>query len=174
MLREAYKRLTGDQAAAAYQSEEMVDKRVREMLDMEDPDLIWDLRMNNKGRPEEYTEFLEECKKYIDGVAQTAVDDRRHDQVQTEDDGSQVVVTHLATALSVPELHKTVSSRVAEGTAVPSQQWLQLQFWPRRTTSAVSRYFTGKLKLKFMVQARQFRKNHVDSHYASALFRYEK
>ena len=61
-----------------------------------------------------------------------------------------------------------------QGTPIPSKQWLRLQFWPRRSTSAVSRYFTGKLKLKFMVQARQFRKNHVDSHYASALFRYEK
>ena len=174
ILREVYKRLTGDKSAASYESEEMVDKRVREMLDMEDPDLIWDLRVNNEGRPEEFATFLEECKNYIDGVAQTAVDDRRHDDVQTESDGSQEVITHLATALSVPELHKSVSARVPEGTAIPSQQWLRLQFWPRRTTSAVSRYFSGKLKLKFMVQARQFRKEHIDSHYASALFRYEK
>ena len=174
ILREVYKRLTGDKSAASYESEEMVDKRVREMLDMEDPDLIWDLRVNNEGRPEEFATFLEECKNYIDGVAQTVVDDRRHDDVQTESDGSQEVITHLATALSVPELHKSVSARVPEGTAIPSQQWLRLQFWPRRAASVVSRYFSGKLKLKFMVQARQFRKEHIDSHYASALFRYEK
>ena len=28
--------------------------------------------------------------------------------------------------------------------------------------------------MKFMIQARQFRKSHIDAHYASALFRYEK
>ena len=174
ILREAYKRLTGDSSAASYESEEIVDKRVRDMLDMEDPDLIWDLRVNNQGRPEEFSAYLEECKKYIDGVAQTAVDDRRHDDVQTENDGSHEVITHLDMALSVPALHKDVVTHLPEETAIPSQQWWRLQFWPRRTSSAVSRYFIGKLKLKFMVQARQFRKEHIDSHYASALFRYEK
>ena len=174
VLHKSYKRLTRDKSSASYESEEMVNIRAREVLDMEDPDLIWDLRVNNRGRPEEYSVFLEECKKYIEGVAQTAVDDRRHDDVQTEGDGSQEVITHLATALSVPELHKSVVARKPEGTPVPSQQWLRLQFWPRKTTNAASRYFTGKLKLKFMVQARQFRKNHVDSHYVSALFRYQK
>ena len=152
----------------------MVDKQVREMLEMEDPDLIWDLRVNNQGRPEASSVFLEECKKYIDSVAQTVIDDRRHDNVQTENYRSPEVITHLATALSVPELHKAVFARIPEGTAIPSQQWLRLQFWPRRTTSAVPRYFTGKLKLKCMVQVRQFRKKHGDSLYASALFRYEK
>ena len=164
ILQEAYKRLTGDKSAVSYESEEMVNK-----LDMEDPDLIWDLRVNNQGRPEEFSVFLDECKNYVDGVVQTAVAD-----VQADNDGSQEVITHPATASSVPELHKAVVAGIPEGTAIPSQQWLRLQFWPRRTTRAVSRYFTGKLKLKFMVQARQFRKKHVDSHYASALFRYEK
>ena len=35
-------------------------------------------------------------------------------------------------------------------------------------------YFTGRLKVKFVIQARQFRQSHIDCHYASALFRYEK
>ena len=50
----------------------------------QDPDLIWDLRVNNNGRPVEYTQFLEECQKYIDGVLETAVDERRHDQTVEE------------------------------------------------------------------------------------------
>ena len=54
----------------------MVDKRVREMLDMENPDLIWDLQVNIQCSPEEFSVFLEECKKYIDGTAHTTVDDR--------------------------------------------------------------------------------------------------
>ena len=53
-------------------------------------------------------------------------------------------------------------------------QWLRLQFWPRNLGYASSKHYTGHLKLKFMVQARQFRQSHVDCHYASALFKYEK
>lgn len=34
ILREAYKRLTGDQSSASYASEEEVDKRVKEMLEL--------------------------------------------------------------------------------------------------------------------------------------------
>lgn len=64
--------------------------------------------------------------------------------------------------------------RCEGGTKIPSIQWLRFQFWPRRPTAKTAARYTGKLKLKFMVQARQFRADHVDAHYASALFRYEK
>ena len=35
-------------------------------------------------------------------------------------------------------------------------------------------HYTGKLDVRFMVQARQFRKSHVDAHYAAAVFRYQR
>ena len=35
-------------------------------------------------------------------------------------------------------------------------------------------YYTGKLDVHFIVQARQFRKSHLDTHYAAALFRYQR
>ena len=84
-LREAYQRLTGD-AAAASTIEEEVDKRVAKLLEMEDPDLT----IQSGGRPEKYTIFLEECKRYLQ---RSAVDKRRHDAV----DGDEVI-THLARA----------------------------------------------------------------------------
>ena len=31
----------------------------------------------------------------------------------------------------------------------------------------------GRLKVKFMIQQRQFRKQHPDQHYAAAVFRYQ-
>ncbi|CAB3991632.1 Hypothetical predicted protein [Paramuricea clavata] len=114
-LRAAYRRLTGDTSAASTTKEADIDQRVSRILDEEDPELIWDLRTNNDGRPEEYKEFLQHCQLYINASVETAVDDRRHVVV-----GSDDVVTHLATT------------------------------------------------------ARQLRSNHVDAHYASALFRYQK
>lgn len=82
---------------------------------------------------------------------------------------SDDVVTHLATALSVRDPHEQVSNKCAEGTAIPS-----IQFWPRRPSAKTASRYTGRLKVKFIIQARQLRSNHVDAHYASALFRYQK
>ena len=119
-LREAYRRLTGDAAAASTTEEEEVDKRVAKLLEMEDPDLIWDLRIQSDGRPEKYTVFLEECKRYLQASVETAVDERRHDAV---DNGE--VVTHFARALSVRDMFDQVCERCPEGTPIPSIQWLR-------------------------------------------------
>lgn len=67
-----------------------------------------------------------------------------------------------------------MKKRCPEETPIPSIQWLRLQFWPRNSHVQAASAYTGKLKVKFMVQARQYRLTHVDTHYASALFRYEK
>lgn len=169
ILREAYRRLTADQAAARNLTEQEVDQRIQTLLDNDDPDLVWDLRLNNSGRPEEYQYFLEKCQKFVQGKVETAVDDRRHDAVDKDGD----TVVHLAMALSAKDLHEQVKKECPEGTPIPSVQWLRLQFWPTRCSSAAHKN-TGKIKVKMMVAARQFRKSHVDAHYASAVFRYEK
>src|SRR6266516_3924611 len=82
--------------------------------------------------------------------AVTAVDERRHD-----------TIVHLATAISVNDLLHQIKLECPPETPIPSAQWLRLQF-------------SGRLPLKFMVQTRQLRAYHMDTHYASALFRYEK
>ena len=46
-------------------------------------------------RPACFDAFFEATEKYIEQQVQTAVDDRRHDQV-----------VHLATAMSVADLHR--------------------------------------------------------------------
>ena len=168
-LREAYRRLTGDCSASSTLSEKEVDERISQVLDDEDPDLIWDLRVTNRGRPETFSTFLDVCRQYIGSQIDTAVDDRRHDAVTDGD-----VVTHLATAMSVRDLHEQVSKLCPAGSPIPSVQWLRLQFWPRRTNCGFAKHQKGRLHIKFMIQARQFRKAHVDAHYASALFRYRR
>ena len=129
-----------------------VDVRLKEALDLEDPDIVYDLRVLNSGRPTQYDQFLNECKKYIDSTVETAVDERRHDEVEQND-----VVVHLSKAMSVQELHKRVNERLPEGTSIPSEQWLRLQFWLNRVSNKTAKYHTGKLKLKFMIQSMQFK-----------------
>ena len=101
--------------------------------------------------------------------SRNSVDDRRHDAV--DKDGESVV--HLAMAMSARDLHEQISKECPEGTAIPSVQRLRLQFWPSRNSIAAHKN-TGRLKIKMMVASCQFRKTHIDVHYASAVFRYEK
>ena len=133
VLREIFKRLTGDQSAELHRHEHEIHERLRECIDGEDDTLVWDLRLTNSKRPEQYLSFLDECQKYIASTVETAVDDRRHDKVRDGD-----VVTHLATALNAKDLYKEVVKRCPEGTPIPSVQWLRWQFWPRHAGRASS------------------------------------
>ena len=157
LLREMYRRLTGDSSSSANATEAEVNERVSQLLD---------LHVNNQGRPEKYEAFLEECKKYIDNHVEAAVDDRRYDTVGMDGE----VVIHLAVAMNAHDLYEEVKKQCSEGTPIPSLQWLQLQFWPRNASMRTASTYTGRLKIKFMIQACQYRQAHIDAHYASALF----
>ena len=101
------------------------------------------------------------CEQVLNEQVGLAVDDRRHDQV-----------THIASAVSVRDLWERTVALCPEGTAIPSQEWLRLQFWPKNRHARVSLQYTGRLQVKYMIQQRQFRKEHCDSHYAAAVFKY--
>ena len=66
------------------------------------------LTIKQYGRPEEYSEFLEACKKFIDSKVETAADERRHDNVSNDADENTLTVTHLAMAISAPDLHRQI------------------------------------------------------------------
>ena len=53
----------------------------------------------------------------------------------------------------------------------PSEEWVRVQFWPK-TPSKAAMHYTVRLKVKFKIQHRQWRRDHIDSHYAAALFHY--
>ena len=56
-----YRRLTVNCSASSNLVEKEVDMRLSQLVEDEDPELIWDLRVGNDGRPEMYTTFLEFC-----------------------------------------------------------------------------------------------------------------
>ena len=138
-----------------------IDDRIRLIIDTQDPKLVDDLRHLNTGRQPKYDAFWDEYKKYLSEVVETSVNERRHGEV-----------SYMAKALSTRDLLSEVAKRCPEGVPVPSKQWLRLQFWPKNPSLKSALQYTGKLQIKFMVQARQLRKAHPDSHYCSALYRY--
>ena len=153
-------------------TEAEIDKRVKQMLDTEDADVIWDLR-NSNSRPDEYDEYLAKVSAYITKNVELSVHERRHDEFT--DDAENV--SYIATAVSAADLHRQVSKEIEEegsNIKIPSLQWLRWQFWPSRKNSANARHMTGKIAIKYMVQSRQLRKFHSDSYYCAAQFRYLK
>ena len=162
-FRYMYKELTGDYSASCNLDQSEIEKRVKLAIDMEDPDVNVDLRHLNSGRKSLYDPFWLACSKFIQENIGQAVDDRRHQQV-----------THFATAMSVPDLISQVAKSLPEGTPIPCESWVRLQFWPKNRHLRSSCHYSGKLDIKFMVQSRQLRKSHEDAHYASAIFRYQR
>ena len=129
---------------------------------MEDPDIIVDLHSLNGKDGTRFDVFWDHCKNFLnESVAvAVAVDDHRHCQV-----------THLTRAISIRDLVEQVMALCPEGTPIPSLEWVRLQFWPK-TPSSSSLHYTGRFKLKFVVQQRQWCRSYPDSHYAAAVFRY--
>ena len=106
----------------------------------------------------------------------TAVDDRRHNNVDEEGN----LVVNMAMALSYRDLYRTCVTKAKNaGDAdspiqIPTYTWFLLQFWPcTRTMSNMIRY-TGRFKVKCMVQAWILRKTNVDSHHTNALYSFLK
>lgn len=163
VLRYFYQDLTGDSSTSETTSREELDNRVKQMIEMEDPDIVTDLRHLNTGRKGQYDTFWDECSKFLEASVGTAVDDRRHTEV-----------THIATAISVRDLRVQVAQKCPGGTLIPSVEWLRLQFWPKNPSLKAAVHHTGRFKVQFKVQQRQWRKSHPDCHYAAGIFRYQR
>ena len=74
--------LTGDRSAPAHANEVDIERRVVRMVEMEDLDIVPDLRVHNVDRKAVFDPFLSACKQALDEKFVLAVDDRRHDDIQ--------------------------------------------------------------------------------------------
>ena len=79
VLRHFYRDLTGDTSASSNLTEEEIDSRVCQVLDMEpeDPQTLIDLRsLNSSTERAKYDVFWDHCSQYLNEGVGTAVDDR--------------------------------------------------------------------------------------------------
>ena len=56
-MRSLYKDLTGDFSSSTNEHESEIDRCVQQLIEMEDPDIVVDLRVHNGGRKEIYDVF---------------------------------------------------------------------------------------------------------------------
>ena len=120
VLAEIYEHLTGDAAAAACKVSKVVRVRLKLALEAQEPDILYDLRALNEGKPEKYAQFWEAAQKFIESSALRAVDSRRHG-----------IVCHLAMAFSAGDFLRQAANQLPQGVPVPSESWVRLQFWPK-------------------------------------------
>ena len=131
--------------------------------------MLRDWQVNN-GRTPRYDKFWDLVNWYLQEMQ--AVDDRRHSH--SNEDG--LVVTNMAVAISTPDLYKKCKeAAIASGfgedeiLALPT---FKFQFWPKDHFTHSAMNYTGKVKVKYMVQQRNIRKSHDDEHYCSAIYKY--
>ena len=132
VLRNIHCTLLGDCSSAEYLSEARVDERVtRALLDVSDPDIVLDLRRSN-GKPNNtiFDSFWSELQTYLDKI-NLAVDERRHGET-----------LHMPFAISLRHLQEIITERLQqkfpEATpAIPSREWIRLQFWPTNSIQIV-------------------------------------
>lgn len=125
ILRNIYRTLLHDNTSASYSSEAEVDQRIaRAVLEIDDPEVVLDLRRSN-GNPKSnlFDSFWDELQCYLDEIA-PAVDERRHGDI-----------LHMPFAISIRHLREIITQRLQQKfqddvPAVPSSEWLRLQFWP--------------------------------------------
>ena len=108
VLRALYREISNDSSAPNTLSEAEIDERMERVLEMENPDLVVDLRQLSTGKKSKYDAFWDECQKFLQEGIGAAVDDRRHQ-----------VVTHMAAAVSASDLLEQVKKPCPDETHIP-------------------------------------------------------
>ncbi|XP_035678681.1 uncharacterized protein LOC118417277 [Branchiostoma floridae] len=81
---------------------------------------------------------------------------------------------YLPFVISVEDLQRKVEARMPPGSAIPSVEWIRLQFWPTNPFTNRAVRHTFRFDVKYAVQSRVLRVEHEDSKYASTQFKYMK
>ena len=136
-----------------------MDARVSEVMAMEDSDIVIDLQEYNKNGQDHFGIFWDKCNKFLTSC--TSVHERRHS-----------TISFMAKAVSVCDMIEQVTKLCPAGIPIPSESWVRFNFCPQNPQPKVASRYTCHLNAKHMVQKRQFRKSHSDSHYCASIFRY--
>ena len=82
----------------------------------------------------------------------------------------------MATVLPAPDLYRqcnaTAKSKGLSEEEIPSFSWFKFQFCPKDMHAQTAFNYTGRLKIRYMVQKRSISKAHDDDHYCEAIYRH--
>ncbi|XP_060585359.1 uncharacterized protein LOC132741240 isoform X2 [Ruditapes philippinarum] len=155
ILRSVFSFLTGYKMSPENEQEASVDERVCEfLLNSDDPELILDLRKHNgRIKNPKFDPFWDELEKYLQ--EKSVVHERRHTDA-----------SYMPFAISITDLRDQILERLPSGSAAPSPSWIRLNFLPSNPYVKSALNYTGRYNVKYAVQQRLLRAQHVDSPYA--------
>ena len=103
VLRHMYKELVHDSSAATSIVEHVIDERVAEVIaEVQDPEIILDLRKNNGKVQSSFDDFWAELQKFLDEIV-TPVNERRHGDTM-----------YLPLANSIRDLREQICERLSK------------------------------------------------------------
>lgn len=159
ILRNMYQFLTDYEYTPENKQTAQIDLRTSKiLLELDDTELIFDLRKNNGKTCDPRLEpFWSELGKFLD--EKSVVHERRHTDTQ-----------YMPIAMSVEDLRNQIIKRLPEGTPAPSTSWIRLNFCPSNPMHNSAQNYTGKFNVKFAVQQRLLRVQHADLPYGKHQF----
>ena len=84
----------------------------------------------------------------------------------------------MALAVSVRDLYErcivTAKAKNIKGEHISSYSWFKSQFWPKNSYTNAALNYTGRFKVRYMVQQRNVRKYTPDGHYCAVLYKYSR
>ena len=159
ILRNMFTFLTNFEHTPNSSKEGEIDERlIKFLIESDECEVIYDLRSCN-GRPNDpkFEPFWEGLEKLIE--EKSVVHERRHNDHQ-----------YLPFAMSVDDLRNQVEEKLPPGTPIPSTSWIRLNFQPKNPFDKSAKNYTGKFNLRYAVQQRILRVQHVDGEYCRQQF----
>ena len=148
-----YQCLRGDASTEITSSE--IDARVQYAVEMDDPDILYDLRYRNKDRPGDTCKrFFEKLENLVSSIM--AADNSCHG------------IAHMREFISIRDLIEQVKKDLLEGAPIPSETTVTFVFAHAKS----SQNYAGKITLKHTIQKRQLSAFHTDAHYCNVFFCY--
>ena len=142
-----YANLIGD--VTPNQNNEM-DERLRQSILGEDPNLVVDLRVLNKGQPNDtFKVFFEALEKKFEEII--VADDQRHE------------IVHLSHFISVCDLIDLVTKICPVGAIILSKSTVLFIFTPTTHICKNCEIVQVQIPIKFKVQSRQLHASHIYS-----------
>lgn len=151
-----------------------MDDRLAALVDTHDPEIIVDGRSISSRASEgttHFDEFWDAVERVMVSEEAAVVDERRHNAA---DSSSGRIVLQRSTNVSFRDIYERASALVPPNAQIPSQRWMEFQFWPKDASLRSAVNYTGRFKVSMASQTGQLRKSHPDQLVGHVEFKYLK
>ncbi|PKY51021.1 hypothetical protein RhiirA4_467820 [Rhizophagus irregularis] len=137
-----------------------MQERIRMILDLQDANIIINLRINNEFHNTKFDTFWNELNEYFNERRNAFIEDALMEIIPAVYDHHSTLILYLPIAMSIANLKKIIIEKLEKKYEIPlnseililSDEYIQLQFWLANiTTNAASKY-TGRFKIKYKMQ----------------------